>query len=106
MDLFIVIGRQGDWSDRIEWVAGVYATAGEAIGVAQAKLREAKAAFAARDEWERLYRSRTPKESFLARVREAYEAQHGPCPPPGDADDYTVVRARLGEWARAQDVPG
>jgi hypothetical protein len=99
--VYIVIGIEGEYSSRREWVAGVYLTETEAISVAEAALRNARDATAARLQWNvcrnalfnwNTHQDLTPDQS--ARVG----AECGPAPawPEKDVDDYTITKAPIG----------
>lgn len=104
--VFVVIGSKGEYSDRYEWVAGVFTDKRMAVGLAQEKLRESKAADAVDDDWCKcrigvvgsIFNVVTPDMS--QRIVE----RCGTRPGAGVADDYTVVEAKLNEWTRATEV--
>lgn len=101
--VWVIVGSRGEYSDRCEWVAGVFTDKAAAISLAEEKLRASKAADALHAEWIRCMRA-TPGYVFLVPFTEEQEARVlkccGPYPPDGDADDYTVIEVPLNEWGR------
>jgi len=124
--VYVVIGSSGEYSDRSEWVAGVFTDKSEAIRIASEKLKTSKEnqvlhdAWCRRREafirgngleqcWDKETRSLVWKDYSGAFVswdeQEAIMAASCGESPKGDfADDYTVVEAGLDTWGRAENV--
>lgn len=140
--VYVVVGSVGDYSERVEWVAGVFDDKAAAIEIATAKLREARAADAVNVEYQRRKRAfadslehplrpaeprasahlgdflrSNPKAELeahedamkayrdaMAAYYAAIDAECGPCPKAGDADDYTVVEVGMNTWGRWENV--
>lgn len=102
--VYIVLGRSGEYSDRVEWVAGVYDDKSIAIELATCKLREARAYAHAYTAWCQQAYARGLSSPASPENREAVAAVLGPMPEGDSADDFTVIEAVKNTWGRWETV--
>jgi hypothetical protein len=98
--VYVVIGIRGEFSDRNEWVTGVYTDQFVAIKMAEENLREAKEAYV---NWSNYWRDVYKNHEVTWQNKEFFEKNA----PPFDkysADDYTVVEIPLNTWTIAKSV--
>lgn len=104
--VYVVVGTEGEYSERTEWIAGVFQTEEEARHLAIMKLQEELAEAAIQNPitnaW--IIRARDDRDLFPGPGQwdlEKAEAKYGPYPEYIDpADDYTVVKVPFGQWGR------
>lgn len=95
--VYVVIASQGEYSDRMEWVSGVYAYKESAVEVTKEKLLIAKAAEAERLIW---YRKRMAEFPLMNEGHKQIVAAIGECPEGGEADDFTIYAVPMNTWGK------
>lgn len=70
--VYVISAFRGDYSDREEWVCGVFTDRAKARALVEQKDREAREAMAKADEWRRAYSAlKTPRLETLERNMDA-----------------------------------
>ena len=115
--VFVVICSSGEYSDRVEWVAGVYTDKEEAIRITTEMMSVSKAADVEYDLWcrkqsaiFRRFNNGRPQhwnEPITAEVQSVIDAEIGREPPKGGSiDDYYITEAPLDQWGRWEGMLG
>lgn len=115
MTLYVVLGEEGEYSERMVWVSGVFLTEEEA----QAKILERSAVHRSWREWQsRYYKSIAPlNDAWIdqnpgkwlgregAETMRRHESQAremaGPEPEREDGERFSMEKVKLGEWRSA-----
>ena len=104
-EVYVVIGTEGEYSDRQVWVAGVFDTKSEAVAMADDHKRTDRDDYIKWRKWVAEFGAKlnASNEKYTIKQRAAIAARLGmpPEPPTGAIDaDYTVATVPMNAWGR------
>lgn len=108
--LYVIIASEGEYSDRMEWVCGVYDNKSNAISMAEEHKRSSHATRLLYHQWRDAnwkIRDKWGKENHEMAWKCPYsfvEERIGKDPKRPEADDFTVIEVAPNTWGKWEEI--